>query len=264
MTTHSLGSACLAVSQFWDAVVEEFIADGRIPQSVEPWASSYRGKGRGVVDRNALPELFLGSLTNPRAVFLALNPGKSNRCFHGRDGIFVREIREKGSYSAWAASWPYLRDPWVRKVDTNSHHSSRLRFLRNWIGHQDLPSSAMVSFELYPWHSHGITASIGGAVARRFIRKHVWEPVQELGVPVFAFGAPWFSILQNEGLGLEVVKRLSVEGRADGRRPKNRSVIVLQDSGGLTVIAEKHPGGAGPPSCEETMWLREALDDFRC
>ncbi|MDE0334541.1 MAG: hypothetical protein OXI64_06245 [Defluviicoccus sp.] len=260
MTTHALGSACRAVSQFWDTVVEEFLADGRIPESVEPWASSYQGKGKGVVDRDALPELFLGPLTKPRAVFLALNPGKPDPRFHHRGGIFVHEIREKGSYSAWAASWPYLRDPWVSKNGRNSHHRRRLRFLRDWIDNPELPCSAMVSFELYPWHSHGITAPIGGGAAREFIQEHVWEPVKELGVPIFAFGAPWFSILKRIP-ELKVVRCLGNGGIGYGSSAKTRSVIVLQ-GGGLTVIAEKHSGSAGPPSRDETMRLREALDDF--
>ena len=37
-------------------------------------------------------------------------------------------------------------------------------------------------------------------------------------------------------------------------------MIVLQDANGLLVIAEKHSGGAGPPSCEETTLLRKAVD----
>ena len=45
-----------------------------------------------------------------------------------------------------------------------------------------------------------------------------------------------------------------------GRAVASRSVIVLQGSGGLTVIAEKRLGNAGPPSREETNLLRETVD----
>ena len=61
---------------------------------------------------------------------------------------------------------------------------------------------------------------------------------------------------------LNVVERLGVGGKPYGSRVENRSVLVLQGSGGLTVIAEKHRGGASPPARDETMRLRDALDRF--
>jgi hypothetical protein len=56
------------------------------------------------------------------AVFLALNPGVSHPEFQHRDGIFAEEIRQLGSYHAWAAGWPYLRHPpagqeWAEPVE---------------------------------------------------------------------------------------------------------------------------------------------------
>lgn len=126
----------------------------------------------------------------------------------------------------------------------------------------ELPCSAMVSFELYPWHSPRITARLGGEDAREFIHEYIWKPVKELRAPVFAFGAGWFPILENPVLGLDVVKRLGAGGAPYGSRVKSRSVIVLRGSGGLTVIAAKHSGSAGPPSHDETICLREAFDRF--
>ena len=264
MTTDSLGPACCAVSDRWDGVVKDFLVDGTaVPAHLQSWAGSYRGRGKGAAQWDALPELFLGPLTKPRGVFLGLNPGEAYPCIHGRDGIFADEIRkEYGSYSAWAASWPYFRDPWVAKKGLNRHHRSRLRFLRDWTGEKELPCSAMVSFELYPWHSKRITAPLGGEDAQEFIDKYIWKPVTELRAPVFAFGAPWFPILENQVLGLRTVKRLGAGGTPYGSRVKSRSVIVLRGSGGLLVIAAKHSGGAGPPSREDTICLREAFDCF--
>ena len=191
MTTHPLGHACCAVSQLWDSVVDDFLAGREIRRSLEPWAKSYHGRGRGAVEWNALPELFLGPLTKPRGVFLALNPGQADTRFHERNGIFAEEIRANGgSYSAWAASWPYIRDPWVAMKPRNRHHTTRLRFLRDWGGDSQLPCSAMVSFELYPWHSPSITAPFSGKDAQEFIQKYIWEPMVELGAPVLAFGKP--------------------------------------------------------------------------
>jgi hypothetical protein len=81
------------------------------------WADAYRGRGRGEVNLNALPEPYLGALDHrPVGVFLALNPGRAVLGFQGRSGLFADEIRHHGTYSAWAATWPYLRDPWVATI----------------------------------------------------------------------------------------------------------------------------------------------------
>ena len=263
--TDALGPACRTVSQFWDTVVAEFLDGRTVPSQLEPWASSYRGTGEAAVQRDALPELFLGPLTKPRGVFLALNPGEADLSFQGRGGIFAKEIRQEyGSYSAWAASWPYCRDPWVEKKGPNRHHKSRLRFLRDWCGERELPSSAMVSFELYPWHSARFQASRPDSeAAQEFIENYVWKPVKELNAPVFAFGARWFEILKKIS-NLEVAERLGAGGRSYGSSVKSRSVIVFQGKGrsGVTVIAEKHSGSAGPPNQDETRRLCDALGDL--
>lgn len=78
---------------------------------------------------------------------------------------------------------------------------------------------------------------------------------------MFAFGKDWFPILKNLP-DLKVVKTLV--GKEYGGNVESRSVIVLQEKrpGGVTVIAEKHSGGAGPPSHKETKLLREELGGF--
>ncbi|MCY4510875.1 MAG: hypothetical protein OXG35_28525 [Acidobacteria bacterium] len=196
-------------------------------------------------------------------MFLALNPGEADRSFHERDGIFRHEILEEyGSYSAWAASWPYLRDPWVARKGPNPHHRSRLRFLRDWTEERELPGSAMVSFELYPWHSSRFTGKLRVEDALETVQKYVLNPVKELRAPVFAFGALWFRILENPALGLKIVERLGAGGKPYESHVKSRSVIVLRGKGGLTVIAAKHSGSAGPPSRDDTIRLRDAFD--RC
>jgi hypothetical protein len=82
MTTDSLGPACHAVSDLWDGVVKDFLVGGGVPPHLESWAGSYQGRGEGAVQWDALPELFLGPLTKPRGVFLALNPGEADPGFH--------------------------------------------------------------------------------------------------------------------------------------------------------------------------------------
>ena len=264
MTTDSVGPACRAVSAQWDGVVEDFLDGGEVPRQLKSWAESYRGRGDGAVQSWALPEPFLGPLTKPRGVFLALNPGEADPSFHERDGIFADEILEKyGSYSAWAASWPYLRDPWVTRKRSNRHHRSRLRFLRDKTEERELPGSAMVSFELYPWHSSRFTGKLRVEGALEAVQKYVLDPVKELRAPVFAFGALWFRILENPVFGLKVVERLGAGGKSYESRVKSRSVIVLRGGGGLTVIAAKHSGSAGPPSRDDTIRLRDAFNRCR-
>ena len=120
----------------------------------------------------------------------------------------------------------------------------------------------MVSFELYPWHSPRFTAKLRVEDALESVHANVLDPVKELCAPVFAFGAQWFPILESPVLGLEVVERLGAGGKSYGSRVASRSVLVLQGSAGLTIIAEKHLGSAGPPSRDETIRLRETLDRF--
>jgi hypothetical protein len=207
-----------------------------------------------------MPEPFLGDLTGSVAgVFLALNPGRSVPTFQGRQGVFASEILEHGSYSAWAATWPYLRGPWSTTVGPNRHHESRLTFLRRWTHSPDLPAAEMVGFELYPWHSTAVTGAM--RPPSEFIERWVWQPLREIGALVFAFGAPWFPLLES-GLGLQVVDRLGVGGRPYGSAVPSRAVLVLKDHSGMTVIAERHSGSAGPPSSTETDLLQDALAEW--
>ena len=264
MSDSSLTPACQSVSQYWDGVVRDFLQGGEVPPELQSWFDSYRGRGRGAVQPNALPEPFLGSLEKPKAVFLALNPGKADLHFQGRDGIFAQEIQKEfgGSYTKWAASWAYLRNPWEAQKGRNRHHSARLKFLRNWYRGETLSHNAMLSFELYPWHSAGITATPNIHRMQSFIQDYIWKPIAELAIPVFAFGKPWFDIFGNLS-DLKLVKRLGLGGEPYGSSVESRSVIVVQDvRTKILILAEKHQGSAGPPSAEETELLRNALSDI--
>jgi hypothetical protein len=81
------------------------------------------------------------------------------------------------------------------------------------------------------------------------IREFVWDPIAEIGAPVFAFGAPWFAMLQ-DGLGLEVIERLGAGGRDYGSAVPSRAITVFESPVGLPVVAEKHGGSAGPPNVD--------------
>jgi hypothetical protein len=257
---HPQRPACAALTEMWNTAVAQFLAGGpSVPLGLEDWHSSYRGSGSGRVQEDALPEPFLGSLVRPRAVFLALNPGKADLRFHGRDGVFADQISTAGSYSAWAASWPYLNEPWLGEKGKNRHHATRLGFLRNWLDEPNAPCDAMVAFELYPWHSAIVNRAMRPEPG--FISRFVLQPIAELGVPVFAFGAPWFPILERLP-GLRVAARLGFEGQNYGSAVPSRTVMVLTDDRGLIIVAEKHNGSACPPSPRETVLLRLALERF--
>ena len=248
------------LSDYWDDVVRRFLeGDTNAPDALLGWRGSYQGGGDGAVDDDAMPEPFLGSLLPDvaSAVFLALNPGRVHPGFQSREGVFADEIRGYGdSYTAWASSWPYLRDPWVAANGGNRHHTTRLAFLRTWTGVVDLGASAMVSFELFPWHSARVTSAL--APHPGVIDEYVWEPIADLRSPVvFAFGAPWFALLP--GLDVEVLEILGAGGQPYGSKVASRSVLVGRSGSGTLIIAEKHSGSAGPPSATEALILQDAI-----
>jgi hypothetical protein len=55
-----------------------------------------------------------------------------------------------------------------------------------------------------------------------------------VGLPQFAFGKPWFSLLE-DGLGLQVVDRLGVGGRQYPTEVPSQAVLVLGDEDGPVI-----------------------------
>jgi hypothetical protein len=245
--------------RFWDKAILGFLdGSSAVPDAVKPWFDCYRGRGVGAVATKAFPEPYLGDLKakDIHAVFLALNPGRAHLDFQGRRGVFAREILREGSYHRWAAKWPYLGDPWVRRKGPNRHHRSRLRFMRRWFNDPQMTAQHMATFELFPWHSTRVTALMRPDAC--IVKDYIWEPIACLGNPViFAFGAPWFRLL--EPLGVRILQRLGAGGARYPTTAAGRSVSVGRTPEGLTVIAEKHSGSVGPPSATETDILRTAL-----
>ena len=76
------------------------------------------------------------------------------------------------------------------------------------------------------------------------VREFVWQPIRELAAPVFAFGKPWFGLLE-DGFGLQVVDRLGVGGRPYPTEVPSRAVLVLRGENGVIVVAERHSGEPG-------------------
>jgi hypothetical protein len=257
---------CAELTAHWDQAIGGFLAGGpAVPpddRRMRSWFEAYRGPGggRGAVDLEALPEPYLGALDHrPVGVFLDLHPGEAHQGFQGRSGRFADEIRHHGSYSAWAATWPYLRDPWVAAKGTIPFLTSRRNFLGTWTSQPTLTADAMVVFELYPWHIAKRIGPIRPDLG--IVREFIWQPVRELGAPVFAFGKPWFDLLE-DGLGPQVVDRLGAGGRPYATEVPSRAVLVLRDQDGPVILAEKHLGGAGPPRRSEALVLREAIEPW--
>ncbi len=247
------------MARLWDEVTTGFLS-GRsaLPPPLDEWRRAYNGSGSGRVDDQALAEPYLGPLLSAwvPAVFLALNPGATYPDFQYRHGVFAEEIRELGSYHAWAAGWPYLRHPWLRENGASRWSRARLAFARRWFDDPGLSTFETVSFELFPWHSARLTGRI--AVDPEIIRRLVWEPIGEMGQPtVFAFGAPWFELLPR--LGVEVVEVLGRGGRPYPTSVPSRSVLVARTAAGSLLVAERHEGSATPPSASEAAALRSAV-----
>lgn len=255
-------SARQRVAESWEHVIQDFLAGGSVEALPDPfaaWFRSYRGTGEGAVQLEAMPEPYGGSLRSgvPAAIFLDLNPGRADLEFQGRTGIFAQRIKELGSYDAFAARRPYLNEPWTDAHGPNFHAQRRLAFMRRWHGEEAMAADRLMSFELYPWHSPKVTAPI--RPDPRTIREFIWEPIAELdNPPVFAFGSPWFDLLEHHA-GLSVVDRLGRGGRDYGSSVKSRSVLVLRAPGGGLVLAEKHSGSAIPPKASEVELLRTAV-----
>jgi hypothetical protein len=213
------------------------------------------------VTREAFAEPYIGDLRGtPRFVILGLNPGQAVLDFQARDGIFAKEIRKAGSYSAWAASHPYLGETWTRVHRRNRYHSARLRFARGWLDDPGLTPNEMVTLELYPWHSRRVTAPI--VTPTDIIEKFIWQPLAEIPVDfVFAFGKPWLGACQR--LDLPELSRWGHGGQDFGSPVASRTVVVFKLSSGQRVIVLWQSGYAGPPALDDVQRLRERLVTHR-
>jgi hypothetical protein len=251
-------SAVKRVADLWDAVTADWLGGQDVlPAALEPWFASYSGRGAGRVTREAFAEPYIGDLRGtPRFVTLGLNPGQAVLGFQARDGIFAKAIREAGSYSAWAASQPYLGETWTPVHGRNRYATARLRFARGWLADPDLAPSELLTFELYPWHSTRVTAPI--LPPKDIVEDFVWQPLAEIPVEfVFAFGKPWLGACQ--ALGLPERGRWGHGGQDFGSPVASRTVVVFELPSGQSAIVLWQSGYAGPPALDDAQRLRERL-----
>lgn len=257
-----VASACNRIADFWDELTAAWLAGGDpLPDPLPGWYASYEGRGDGQVTRDAFAEPYVGDLRGtPRMVILGLNPGRACLDFQGRNGIFAREIRERGSYSAWAAPFPYLGEEWSLVNGRNRYAWSRLRFARDWLEDQELAADQLLTLELYPWHSARVTAPIRPPA--EIIETFVWQPLADIQVELaFAFGKPWLGVC--DALGLLEVGRWGRGGVDLGSPVASRAAVAFALPSGQWVVVSWQSGYAGPPSSADALRLRERILEAR-
>ena len=250
-------SARAEISDRWDATVAAFLS-GREPHledaELARWFPAYSGGGRGAVTTEAFPEPYIGPLHprhgEPRVLTLGLNPGQADLEFQGRSGHFAAEIARLGGFSAWAATAPYLRDPWRAAHPKNPYHEARLAFARRWTGDGCAQSRDVLVMELFPWHSDKVTATM--RPTRDVLDRFVWAPLACFDDPnVFAFGSQWLGAARAIGL---IQAPIELPFNVPGRQGR---VFGLPSGQRLVVVWQT--GYAGPPGAPDVEVLRQAL-----
>jgi hypothetical protein len=251
-------SAIARVADFWDHHTATWLdGEDQLPAELVPWFASYQGRGAGSVTCEAFAEPYGGDIRgSPRFVILGLNPGAAALEFQARDGVFADALRRTGSYSAWAASHPYLGDEWTRAHGRNRYGAARLRFARAWLKEPNLPAQDLLTLELYPWHSTRVTAPI--VPPRPIVEEFIWEPLADLAVElVFAFGKPWLDVCKQ--LGLREISHWGRGGDDFGSIVPSRAIVVFELPSHQRVVIVWQSGYAGPPGPDDTERLRWLL-----
>lgn len=246
-------SALAGLVEFWDREIEGWIGGSRdVPDRLRSWFESYRGKGHGAVRLDVFPEPYTGRLLGNHApvVMLGLNPGAAVPTFQAPGGVFFRQLQTM-TYSQWAATVPYATHAWESRAGRNRFYQNRFAFARRFRNDPRWPVSDGVFFELYPYHSSGVTAAMTppGDVLREF----VLDPIGELDTQhVFAFGKPWFTVPTR--IGLPAGRELTVRWSTPSRHARIHPLPSGQD---LIVMAQN--GYAGPPGAADTEALARSL-----
>lgn len=251
------------VASLWDDHVRVWMSGhDPLPDPLLRWFGSYAGKGRGAVTRDGFAEPYQGDLLGkthpPRLVVLGVHPGGFVPAMQARDGVFVREIQHEysGDYSEWAASDPYARDAWTSRYGRNNYVADRIIFTGRWLGIADPVPNDLMVFELYPWHSTGVTGRM--PPPPDVIDEFLWQPISEIDSEfVFGFGRDWDAAASS--LGLPCVRALGVGGEDYGSQVRSRAVRLYTLPSGQRLVVEWHSGSAKPPSAIEVDLLRGAI-----
>ncbi len=246
-------SALQDLVHFWDHEIAQWVTGHTaVPDRLGPWFQSYRGRGRGQVRLDVFPEPYTGRLLDNSSpvVMLGLNPGAAVPAFQAPGGVFFEQLRTM-AYSDWAATVPYASREWRSFAGRNRFYENRFAFARRLLGNPNWPASNGVFFELYPYHSSGVTAAMTPPAA--VLREFVLEPIADLDTQhVFAFGMPWFDVPRR--LGLPVGRPLDAAWTVQSRRAE---IFPLPSGQDLIVMSQS--GYAGPPGDADVRALKQAL-----
>jgi hypothetical protein len=118
----------------------------------------------------------------------------------------------------------------------------------------------MLAFELYPWHSTGLTRSIifSSREARSFIERYIWNPIVDSGTPfVFGVGKDWLPVLRS--FAAQELVTLGYEGEPCGFKEPKRTVFVGRGPGSMLIIAGKTQNVANPIPAHDVEVLKYEL-----
>jgi hypothetical protein len=256
------------LANVWNECVDQFLEGGSVfPPSLANWFESCRGSGRTEVSATCFPEPFIGDLAgNLRAIILGLNPGRPFPELQARDGIYADAIREAGSYTAWALSWPYLSEAWTSFAGRpNPFHKARYDWVQGWTGERTSPADSHLVVELYPWHSIDLPQPFRPDI--HSINQYVWEPLAEFGpLPIFAFGSKSLFDVIPSLPGVEVIARLPESGESAATygfsAPSREVMIGRAPTGGMLYIANHHGSDRLPPLSEMDLHRKLAKKFF--
>jgi hypothetical protein len=242
------------VVQFWDDLLAQWVrGDRELPFDLRRWLRSYSGSGEGAVNLDAFPEPYIGPMADdsaPALVLFGLNPGQPAHDFQGADGIFTRQIAAS-SYSAWAASEPYVSAAWEAAKGRNKYQRDRITFAQRLYQDESIRARDILYVELYPFHSRRVTGQIRPPAD--ILERFVFAPVAEMDTRhVFAFGMPWFAVAENAGLGPG--RELRAQWSSESRKARAYPLPTGQE---LIVMAQS--GYAGPPGAPDVEALRREL-----
>lgn len=255
----------------WDEIVNRWLDGGEgWDDELLPWVAAHPGFKNGGIQREALPEPYLGNLgSRPAAALLSLNPGLAymgQETWRGklpmsdlqsRHGRFADEIRANGnSYSRWAAHW----QDWETLTGghPNPFITSRRRFVSDWLGRQ-VDLDELIAFELYPWHSK----AWGSGIRFDYDLKHllvefVFTPLGYLSAPwIFAFGKSWSDLLSGIGFELRAAWGRGHEQSLRGASPTRTVEIWRNYTVNSNIVVMYHLGGAGPPKSAEVPTISQ-------
>lgn len=245
--------------QLWDNAYADWRGGDDLPhdERLARWYGAYTATdAEHRADPRFFPEPYLGHLDGVlRAVTIGLNPGKPNPAMQARDGVFPQEVAALGSYSAWAATWPYVgTSSWTRRFGRNKFHESRFAFLRAVFG--PLRTDEVTCFELYPWHSNSFKAASFHA-NRAPLREYVWGLLGDLGSPpVFTFGETLLKLITRDAD--EVLAVLGRGGGGENLGRPSRTVVVARLPGDSVAVAESTRNFFNPPSHDgRTLMIKE-------